>query len=97
MGKTDKYTASNINDPARNRALRLIQYLQALADLRTKIIRDVKDYEHILWLHEIPREKECFTQAWGPNMMIVSQISGLKFKRETNQFDRGFRKSATHG
>ena len=67
MGNTDEYTASKINEPARKRALELIQYLQALASLRTKIIRDVKDYEKILWLHKIPQEKECSTQAWGPN------------------------------
>ena len=44
-------------DPAHERALRLIKYLQALASLRTKIVRDIKDYENILWLHEIPDEK----------------------------------------
>lgn len=60
--------------PARDRALRLIKYLQELASLRTKITRDVKDYESILWLHEIPREKECFTQAWGPNDDIEPDI-----------------------
>ena len=59
---------------ARERALRLIEYLQALASLRTKIVRDVKDYEKILWLHEIPEEKECFTQAWGPNDDIEIDI-----------------------
>ena len=67
-------TSSNFDDPARDRALRLIQYLQALASLRTKIIRDVSDYEKILWLHEIPREKECVTQAWGPNDDIEPDI-----------------------
>lgn len=60
--------------PAQDRALRLIKYLQALASLRTRIVRDVKDYESILWLHEIPREKECFTQAWGPNEDIEADI-----------------------
>ncbi len=61
-------------DPARERALRLIKYLQALASLRTKIVRDIKDYENILWLHEIPDENECFTQAWGRNDDIEPDI-----------------------
>ena len=74
MGNADTYIPSNFDDPARDRALRLIQYLQALASLRTKIIRDVGDYENILWLHEIPREKGCFTQAWGPNDDIEPDI-----------------------
>ena len=68
------HASSNFDDPVRDRTLRLIQYLQALASLRTKIIRDVRDYEKILWLHEIPREKECFTQAWGPNDDIEPDI-----------------------
>ena len=67
-------TSSNFDDPARERALRLIKYLQALASLRTKIVRDVKDYERILWFHEIPEEKGCFTQAWGPNDDIELDI-----------------------
>src|SRR3989338_2395191 len=55
-------------DETRNKALRLIDYLVAIARLRSKIIRDVKDYERVLWMHEIPREpKYCFTQAWGAN------------------------------
>ena len=61
-------------DPDHERALRLIQYLQALASLRTKIVRDIKDYENILWLHEIPDEDECFTQAWGRNDDIEPDI-----------------------
>jgi len=49
------------------KAIRLIEYLMRIASLRTKIIRDVSDYSQILWLHEIPKEKGCFTQAWGPD------------------------------
>lgn len=50
-----------------DKAIRLIEYLTRLASLRTKIIRDVSDYSQTLWLHEIPKEKGCFTQAWGPD------------------------------
>lgn len=63
-----------VDNPSRNRALRLIKYLQELASLRTKIIRDVKTYENVLWLHEIPNEKGCFTQAWGINEDIGTDI-----------------------
>ncbi len=52
----------------RGKALRLIDYLRELARLRTALIRSVKEsaYEHILWVHSIPRdERWCFTQAWG--------------------------------
>ena len=46
---------------------RLIDYLMRLASLRAKIIRDLNEYSKVLWIHEIPKEKGCFTQAWGRN------------------------------
>ncbi|OIP60638.1 MAG: hypothetical protein AUK29_11230 [Nitrospirae bacterium CG2_30_53_67] len=47
--------------------IRLLDYLTRLASLRAKIVRDVVEYFQILWIHEIPREKGCFAQAWGPD------------------------------
>lgn len=67
-------TERNPDNPARDRALRLIRYLQELAALRASIIRDVETYENVIWLHEIPREKGCFTQAWGPNEEIGGDV-----------------------
>jgi hypothetical protein len=49
------------------KAIRLIEYLTRLASLRVKIVRDVAEYPQMLWIHEIPGEKGCFTQAWGRN------------------------------
>lgn len=43
----------------------LVDYLSELANLRTKSIRDVKDYKKVLWVSDIPRERGCFTRAWG--------------------------------
>lgn len=47
------------------KAVRLVQYLLKLASLRTKLIRDIDDYERTLWISDIPNENGCFTQAWG--------------------------------
>jgi very-short-patch-repair endonuclease/chemotaxis protein histidine kinase CheA len=47
------------------KAVRLVDYLQRLATLRTKLIRDIADYEKVLWVASIPHERGCFTQAWG--------------------------------
>ena len=64
-----------ILDETKDKALRLIDYLVAIARLRSKIIRDVRDYERVLWMHEIPREpKYCFTQAWGANQEYDQDI-----------------------
>ena len=55
----------------RKRVLDLVEYLIRLARLRTKIIRDVQDYQDVLWLDDIPRgQKECFTRAWGPDERV---------------------------
>jgi very-short-patch-repair endonuclease len=51
----------------RGKAVRLVEYLTRLAWLRAKITRDWSEYKEVLWLHELPEEKGCFTQAWGQN------------------------------
>lgn len=48
-----------------NKTIRLVEFLTRVASLRTKIIRDVADYEKTLWLGDIPRQPGCYTQAWG--------------------------------
>ncbi len=65
---------SNHNDPARERALQLLKYLWRLASLRTTIIRDIQRYKKILWMHEIPQDKNCFTQARGRREEISEDI-----------------------
>jgi len=53
-------------DKPTERAIRLIEYLAALARINSKIIRSVEEYKSVLWMHEIPHEpKHCFCQAWG--------------------------------
>src|SRR5687768_7898622 len=51
-------------DPIRDKAIRLFQYLSALAELRAKNVRDVTSYEAVFWFSELPCEKECYTPAW---------------------------------
>ena len=50
---------------ANKKIARLVDYLLRMATLRSKLIRDIAEYEKILWLNSIPHERECFTQAWG--------------------------------
>lgn len=55
-----------MTDKSRDRAIRLIDYLTALARINSKIIRSIEEYKSVLWVHEIPHEpKHCFCQAWG--------------------------------
>ncbi len=55
-----------ITDSAeREKAIRLVDYLTRIALLRSKVVRNVDDYQSVLWLNDVPRQKGCFTQAWG--------------------------------
>lgn len=47
------------------KVVRLLDYLTRLGQLRTKLIRDIEEYEKVLWISDIPQERGCFTQAWG--------------------------------
>lgn len=47
------------------KTVRLVEYLQKLAKLRTKLIRNIDNYDKVLWLSCVPQERECFTLAWG--------------------------------
>jgi len=50
-----------------DKATRLIEYLTRLADLRRKSVKDIANYNQVLWLSDVPKLKGCFTRAWGSN------------------------------
>jgi len=41
----------------------LFAYLRELAKLRLSTVRDCRDYEEVLWFHEVPEEPECASIA----------------------------------
>jgi integrase len=47
------------------KAVRLLDYLLKLATQRTKLIRDIAEYEKVLWISDVPHQPNCYTQAWG--------------------------------
>jgi len=49
----------------RERAVRLFKYLRGLSEIRSKTIRDLSNYEKVLWLGEIPKQAGCFCVAWN--------------------------------
>ncbi|MCZ7581694.1 MAG: AAA domain-containing protein [Fimbriimonadaceae bacterium] len=53
------------HDPRTQKVIRLVDYLLRLATLRTKLVRDITEYEKVLWVSNVPHERGCFTQAWG--------------------------------
>jgi very-short-patch-repair endonuclease/DNA polymerase III delta prime subunit len=61
----DLLTDQQTHSPERQKVIRLVDYLTRLALLRSKLIRDIDEYEKVLWISDVPDEKGCFTQAWG--------------------------------
>jgi hypothetical protein len=51
--------------PDVQKAIRLVKYLTGIARLRTKLIRDLSDYQNVVWLSGVPQERGCFTRARG--------------------------------
>jgi len=48
-----------------NKAIRLIEFLVRLTSIRSKIERDISQYDGVVWLSSVPGLKNCFTRAWG--------------------------------
>lgn len=61
----DIVSEQQAHDPRTQKVVRLVDYLLRLATLRTKLIRDIAEYEKVLWVSDVPHERGCFTQAWG--------------------------------
>jgi very-short-patch-repair endonuclease len=51
-------------DSSHQRAISLFTYLKELSALRTRMVRTVDSYESVVWLADIPRERECFSASW---------------------------------
>jgi len=62
------------DSPEKSKVIRLVDYLTRLASLRTKTIRDVSEYQNVLWIKDIPRQKGCFTHAWGRDEDFDSDV-----------------------
>jgi len=61
----ERESVVGVRPDASGRLLRLVEYLTRLASLRAKLVRDIADYEKVFWIRDIPKQKGCFTEAWG--------------------------------
>ena len=53
------------SDDTRKRAINLFKYLRELTKLSSKVVRNIDEYDNVLYFSDVPNEKECFTPAWG--------------------------------
>ena len=40
-----------------SKVIRLVEYLTRLAQLRTRIIRNVSEFQNVLWIKDIPKQQ----------------------------------------
>ena len=60
----DHPTQHHENPEEKPKSVRLLEYLKEVVALRSMPIRDVGEYEKILWVSDIPHEPDCSTRAW---------------------------------
>ena len=48
-----------------DKVIRLIDFLVRLTSIRSKIERDISQYECVVWISSLPNDKNCYTRAWG--------------------------------
>ncbi len=61
MSSTIGHTQSSNEDVLRDRAVRLFKFLRELALLKSKIVRDLSEYEKVVWFDDVPEYKGCFS------------------------------------
>ena len=58
----------------REKVVRLVEYLTRIAQLQTKVVRNVDEYHSVLWINDVPCQEGCFTQAWGRDENYDSDV-----------------------
>jgi len=46
-------------DEERDRAIRLFTYLKEISNIKTKVKKDVSEYDKVIWFHDVPENKTC--------------------------------------
>ena len=62
-------------DKARTHVINVIEYLSALARVNAVVVRDIENYQNILWLSDIPRDgTNCYSRTWGADESTPDDI-----------------------
>lgn len=63
-------------------SLRLARYLREFVGLRSKVVQYVDQYDRVLWLNDMPQERDCWSGAWTDD----SADSGILLEVRRQQF-----------
>src|SRR5712692_6517506 len=58
---------TNSPEEIRERSIKLFTYLREFAQLRNRVVRDVQQYEAVIWFSDVPKEPECYERASEPD------------------------------
>ena len=69
-----------MNDTIKEKLKNLFRFLKEFHSLKAKKKYDMESYEKVLWLHDIPEEKECFS--------IIQKMTSDTFNKDSCNFDK---------
>ena len=73
-------SGNNNRDILQDRAIRLFSFLRELAKLKTKVVRDLAQYEQVVWFDDIPKYKGCFS-VLTPESDRLQDTTWLEIKK----------------
>ena len=65
----------------RERAVALYTFLKEFAQLRTRTVRDIYQYEQVIWAIDVPREPGCDSIAWHREALEASDEVWLEIRK----------------
>ncbi|MDD5670059.1 MAG: AAA domain-containing protein [Candidatus Omnitrophica bacterium] len=60
MSETEEQPSGDVKE----KVIGLVEYIKALVQVRSVVVRDCQEYVASLWAHEIPQENGCFCLGW---------------------------------
>ena len=49
----------------KEKSVQLFTYLKEMSALRTKQVKNINNYEEVLWFSDIPKLADCYCVAWS--------------------------------
>lgn len=80
MSGTMSHPESNNGDVLRDKAVRIFKFLRDLALLKTKMVRDLAEYENVVWFHDVPEYKGCLS-VLGPESDKLQYSTWLEIQQ----------------
>ncbi len=80
--QTNLDNKSSSQDPLRKKTLGFFEYLRALVQMRSAVVRDNHEYVDVLWGSEIPQQEGCYCAGW-PQYKGTEDHVWIEIKKQT--------------